>query len=111
MNPYDRPADNVKVVLLADLPYSFKEQHGSHAVLHIEGAGDGVLVVRVRHPPTDSRAPADTAASRERVLTVADGQEIPLMVEAILAASTVEVDGYEAETATDVAQVRAYLWE
>lgn len=104
---YDRPADDVKVVLLADLPYSFKEQHGSHAVLHIEGAGDGVLVVRVRDVPGREVAPA----ARERVLTVVDGQEIPLMIEAVLAASTVEVDGYAAETATDVAQVRAYLWE
>lgn len=109
MTPYDRPADDVKIVLATDFasaPYSFKEEHGSHAVLFIEDAGSGVLAVRVRARPDDQRSPAD----RERVLTVTTGEEIPLFVEAILNKTTVAVDGYAAETATDVAQVRAYLW-
>jgi predicted NUDIX family NTP pyrophosphohydrolase len=102
MNPYDRPADDVKVVIPADWaagPYSFKAEHGSHAVLHVEEAGGGVLAVV-------------TKAGKERVLTVAAGEEIPVFVREILMQTGGEiVDGYAANTATDVAKVRAYLWD
>jgi hypothetical protein len=102
MNTYDRPADDAKVVIPADWaadPYSFKDKHGSHAVLHVEEAGGGVLAVL-------------TKKGKERVLVVAAGEEIPLFVKEILKQTGTEiVDGYPAGTATDVAKVRAYLWD
>jgi len=99
MGPYDRPGDDGPVLRLADLPYSFTENHGGrHAVLHIEDEGGGVLAVV-------------TKKGKQRVWTVTKGEEIPVEVAQILDETTEEVDGYSVGTATDVAKVRAYLWD
>lgn len=100
MTIYDKPANDALVVRLADLAstdFDFINQGYGTVVLHVEESGGGVLAVL-------------TEAGKERVWTVADGQEIPVLVRKILKETTVEVDGYSIGTATDTAKVRAYSW-
>ena len=97
MGPYDRPADDGPVLRLADLPYSFTENHkGRHAVLHAEAAGLIAVVTR---------------NGRQRVWSVAAGEEIPVQVAQVLDETEGIVDGYPDATATDVATIRCYLWD
>lgn len=104
MSIYDRPAKDAPVFVLADLTddedapvdIDFIQRGHGQVVLHIEDAGGGVLAVL-------------TGAGTERVWTVTTGQEIPVGVKKVLNKTSVDVDGYPAETATDVAKFRAYV--
>ncbi len=103
MSIYDRPATDAPVFVLADLDdegspvdIDFTQLGHGEVVLHIEEAGGGVIAVLTR-------------AGKERVWTVAAGQEIPVGVKKVLNKTSVEVDGYPADTATNVAKFRAYV--
>lgn len=95
---YGRPADDVVILGPGDLPFDSR----ARTVLVVE-AGSGTLAVRVQR---DKRGLGHT----ERVLTVTEGERLRLGTATVLAATTIEVDGYAAGTPTQPTRLRALIW-